>query len=56
VVFNRWGNVVYERLNYKNDWSGDNSEGEQLPDGTYFIILRIGEGTNTLQNYVDLRR
>lgn len=56
VVFNRWGNVVYERLNYKNEWSGENLQGELLPNGTYFVILRINEGSMTLQNYVDLRR
>ncbi|MCC7501605.1 MAG: gliding motility-associated C-terminal domain-containing protein, partial [Flavobacteriales bacterium] len=56
VVFNRWGNVVYERLNYKNDWNGENLQGELLPNGTYFVILRINEGSMTLQNYVDLRR
>jgi gliding motility-associated-like protein len=56
VVFNRWGNVVYDRLNYRNDWTGDNSQGEQLPDGTYFVILTLNEGAKTLQTYVDLRR
>ena len=56
VVFNRWGSVVYERLNYKNDWNGENLQGELLPNGTYFVILRMNEGSMTLQNYVDLRR
>ncbi|MCB0769543.1 MAG: gliding motility-associated C-terminal domain-containing protein, partial [Flavobacteriales bacterium] len=56
TVVNRWGNVVYEQPNYKNQWSGDNSQGAQLPDGTYFIILSLNDGTRTLQGYVDLRR
>lgn len=56
VVFNRWGNVVYERLNYKNDWNGENNGGETLPNGTYFVILTLTETQKTLQNYVDLRR
>jgi gliding motility-associated-like protein len=56
VVFNRWGNVVYERLNYRNDWTGENSQGDPLPDGTYFVILTMKEGASTMQNYVDLRR
>ncbi len=56
IVFNRWGNVVYEQLNYRNAWAGENTEGERLPDGTYFIILRLNEGAMTMQNYVDLRR
>lgn len=62
VVFNRWGNVVFEQLNYRNDWDGDNLEGEALPNGTYFVVLRVNPGGSTeneeitMQNYVDLRR
>ena len=56
MVYNRWGNVVYERLNYKNDWTGTNGHGEMLPDGTYFVILTVNKGERTLQGYVDLRR
>jgi gliding motility-associated-like protein len=56
VVLNRWGNVVYERLNYTNDWRGENHEGEFLANGTYFVILRLKRTDTVLQNYVDLRR
>lgn len=56
VVLNRWGNVVYDRLNYRNDWSGENIQGQQLPNGTYFVILTVDKGARTLQGYVDLRR
>ncbi len=65
VVFNRWGNEVYSKDNYTNhgaedaDWHGQNKEGEDLPDGTYFIILVINNSTlvpNTFNTYVDLRR
>jgi len=55
-VFNRWGNVVFDRLNYRNDWRGENMEGEALPNGTYFVILRPGSNAENLQGYVDLRR
>lgn len=55
TVFNRWGNVVFDQLNYRNDWRGENTQGQALPNGTYFVILRLG-GDRTLQNYVDLRR
>ena len=56
MVYNRWGNVVYERLNYKNDWTGTNGHGEMLPDGTYFVILTVDKGERILQGYVDMRR
>ena len=43
VVFNRWGRIVYESTNYKNDWDGG-----KLPDGTYFYVLECKGQT---QNY-----
>jgi gliding motility-associated-like protein len=59
VVYNRWGNVVYEFADYQNEWNGDNSKGEPLPDATYFVILKVyasADETITLKGYVDLRR
>jgi len=39
IVFNRWGEKVYEVDNYENDWDGDG-----LIDGVYFYILQcIGQ-------------
>lgn len=35
TIINRWGNNVYEKKNYKNDWTG-----EGLVEGTYFYVLR----------------
>ncbi len=39
VIFNRWGNKVYEATDYNNDWDGGN-----LPEGTYFYVLKC-QGT-----------
>lgn len=55
TVFNRWGNVVFDQIRYNNDWRGENQQGQQLPDGTYFVVLRLNDQL-TLQHYVDLRR
>jgi gliding motility-associated-like protein len=53
-VFNRWGNLVYEKTNYANEWKGTNQDNEDLPDGTYYVIFEAsGRSFNT---YVDLRR
>ena len=41
IIFNRWGNVVYEAKPYTNNWQGENSNGQQLPDGTYYYVLRL---------------
>lgn len=59
VIFNRWGNIVYEKEGYQNDWKGENNQSEPLPDATYFIILKVNtsDGENvTLTGYIDLRR
>ena len=42
TIFNRWGRIVYESSDYRNDWDGGN-----LPDGTYFYVLEcVGERDN----------
>jgi gliding motility-associated-like protein len=59
IIFNRWGNIVFQKENYMNDWQGENTNGEPLPDATYFAILTVkinSDKTVTLTGYVDLRR
>lgn len=41
IIFNRWGDIVYQSKPYNNDWRGLNSEGKELPHGTYYYILRL---------------
>lgn len=53
-VFNRWGNLVYDKSGYNNEWNGQNNNGEDLPDGTYFVVFEASEFQ--LATYVDLRR
>jgi len=53
-VFNRWGNEVYFKGNYLNDWDGS-WQGKILPDGTYFYVLEDGEG-NSYSGYVQIHR
>jgi gliding motility-associated-like protein len=56
-VFNRWGNEVYFKEDYVNsDWTGQNKKGEDLPEGTYFVILEIKNSEIVKNTYVDLRR
>ena len=55
-VFNRWGNRVFIMDGYTNanGWDGT-WEGNHLPDGTYFYVIRDGEGT-TLSGWVEIFR
>lgn len=62
MIFNRWGNKVYEKRPYDNSWQGESTEGGEfgssatLPAGTYFYILDLGNGTPALDGYVYLKR
>ena len=53
-IINRWGSIVFEELDYRNDWEGITDSGEDLPPGTYFVVFEaLGESFST---YVDIRR
>ncbi len=56
-VYNRWGNLVYEKKGYNNEWKGTWNNYD-LPDGTYFYILRLnnGEEDRTYQGYIQIHR
>jgi gliding motility-associated-like protein len=41
IILNRWGNTEYINSNYLNDWNGRNSKGLELPNDTYFYILKL---------------
>jgi gliding motility-associated-like protein len=43
VIINRWGNEVWKGNNYDNRnivFRGNNMNGNELPDGTYFYIIQ----------------
>ncbi len=48
AVYNRWGNVVYESNDYKNDWS---PKAEEIADGTYFWVLNAKRKDGTTDDY-----
>jgi len=62
-IFNRWGNVVYEMDGYDNTdqnkrfsgISNANNENE-LPDGTYFYKIDLGDGSPILSGFVVLKK
>jgi gliding motility-associated-like protein len=60
-IFNRWGNLVFETDGYKNDWNGTTIfgltiGGNDLPEGTYFYIVDLGNNTKVYKGYVYLKR
>lgn len=38
-VYNRWGVEVFSDNAYQNDWTGQDFNGDDLPDGTYYYII-----------------
>ncbi|MBP7513172.1 MAG: gliding motility-associated C-terminal domain-containing protein [Flavobacteriales bacterium] len=46
-IFNRWGQVVYEKQNYQNDWRAPG-----LPDGTYFYEVKVDRENDPYTGHV----
>lgn len=57
-IYNRWSNLVYKSLDYKNEWEGKGNQanrvmGEDLPDGTYYYeILAVNNSTGQVRKFV----
>jgi len=44
IVFNRWGDIVYQAKPYNNDWRGEGNNGKDLSAGTYYFVIRLDVG------------
>ncbi|MFZ5941350.1 MAG: PKD domain-containing protein [Bacteroidota bacterium] len=55
-IYNRWGNIVFTASPYLNEWDGTNTAGEPLPDGTYYFILDIGNGSDPRTGFIIIHR
>lgn len=64
TIINRWGNMVYEARNYGIDtspkfWDGkwaDGSGNKNVPPGTYFYVLNLGNGKESIAGSVYIDR
>ncbi len=60
-IFNRWGNMVYQKDRYLNEFVGYANTGDaagqaKLPVGTYYVILNYGDDkTETYNGYLLLQ-
>jgi gliding motility-associated-like protein len=45
IITNRWGEIVYESTNYLNDWSGQNKNGQELTNDTYYYQLILKDNS-----------
>ncbi len=54
-IFNQWGDEVFHAEPYVNDWTGT-FDGEDLPAGTYFYFIELGNGDKPLSGYLIIQR
>ncbi|TXI67802.1 MAG: gliding motility-associated C-terminal domain-containing protein [Cyclobacteriaceae bacterium] len=58
-IFNRWGTLVWEGINYNNVdvvFKGLSNSGNELPSGTYFYKIEFKSGLKTESGYLVLKR
>ena len=61
VIFNRWGDIIYQASPYLNDWFGQNENtkfvlrGDKVVDGSYFYILKLGDGSEPMNGFIEVR-
>jgi len=61
-IYNRWGNIVYSKKGYLNDWDGTSNgralinQPDKLPVGTYYYVLDLGDGSEPIVDWLYLNR
>lgn len=62
MVFNQWGDMVYEAAPYSNNpqeaWRGtlNGQDGKDLPDGVYFYIFKPGPNVAPMKGFLEIFR
>jgi gliding motility-associated-like protein len=60
-IYNRWGEQLLSFNAYDNTsvrWRGENKDGENLPEGTYYVVavINVNGEDMVLKGHVDIRR
>ena len=53
-IFNRYGTKVFELNEYVDQWCGTNQDGDILPVGTYFYIIRFNSNKEPITSWIYL--
>ncbi|MBL7900211.1 MAG: gliding motility-associated C-terminal domain-containing protein, partial [Crocinitomicaceae bacterium] len=61
TVMNRWGSVVYKAAPYTNNWYGECNSGlvlygNEVPEGSYYFILDLKDGSEPIKGYIVINR
>ncbi|MEE1962237.1 Calx-beta domain-containing protein [Allomuricauda taeanensis] len=54
-VFDRYGNSVFQMDGYNSTWDGTGKNGD-LPKGTYFYLLDLGDGSEVVKGWIQIVR
>ncbi|MCD4682649.1 MAG: gliding motility-associated C-terminal domain-containing protein [Bacteroidales bacterium] len=49
IVFNRWGEKVWESSDFTSGWDGKNKNGNYVAEGTYFWVLEVHYGPDNIK-------
>lgn len=58
-IFNRWGDKVFEMINYNNSdrrFDGKSDSGKELSSGVYFYKIEFSNGQPELKGYLTIKR
>ncbi|WP_452224480.1 fibronectin type III domain-containing protein [Lacinutrix chionoecetis] len=54
-IYNRYGNQVYDKKDYRKEWNGFSNKEEILPTGTYFYVINT-EDSKPITGWVYINR
>jgi len=54
TIYNRWGNIVYQKTGYDNTWNGYSDKGDgKVTQGTYYYLLELNkDDEKALKGYI----
>jgi gliding motility-associated-like protein len=52
-IFNSWGIAVFDSKGYDEPWDGKHN-GNELPAGTYYYYIDLGDGNETFTGTVNI--
>ncbi|MCS7037547.1 MAG: HYR domain-containing protein [Saprospiraceae bacterium] len=58
IIYNQWGDKVFEASPYDNNWKGtlNGQDGKDLPDGVYYYIFRPSPDEMVRKGFIQIHR
>ncbi len=54
-VFNRWGEIVYDEVNYESEWNGT-KDGKNIAEGLYYYVLNFFDQGKSFKGTITIIR